>query len=275
MTNPVFLPHRSVISVSGADAETFLNGIVTTSTLGMRAGEFRYGALLTPQGKVISDMLLTREADAILIDCAEAAEPAVIKRLTLMKLRAAVAIAPRPDLGVNAFTGSPDPRSPSAPHRSIGPRATAGDIAAYHAARIAAGLAEQGADFVAEEVFPADINMDLLGGVDFKKGCFIGQEVVSRMKRRGTARRRTLRVTLERETQTPCSIFVAGLEVGKLTSAQGRNGLARVRIDEVADANKFHEGHVADQSLVTFDRPEWLPDQLAAIHEARQQKRTT
>lgn len=274
MTRPVSLAHRSVISVSGADAETFLNAIVTASTAGLRAGEFRYGGLLTPQGKLIADMLLMRDEDAILIDCAETAAAAVAKRLTMMKLRAAVSISLRDDLGVIAFDGLPDPRSSLAPARRVGPSQPAGDMNAYHAARIEAGLPEQGFDFGSEEVFPADINMDLVGGVDFKKGCFVGQEVVSRMKRRGTARRRTLRVSLEHEAQTPCQIFVAGVEVGKLTSAHGRNGLARVRIDEVETANKWHEAHLEDGALVNFDIPEWLAGQLAAILEARRQKRT-
>ncbi len=269
MTNPVFLAHRSVISVSGADAETFLNGIVTASTLGMRAGEFRYGGLLTPQGKLISDMLLTREADAILIDCAEAAALAVIKRLTLMKLRAAVVIAPRPDLGVNAFTGSPDPRSPSAPQRSIGPRTTAGDIGAYHAARIAAGLPEQGADFVAEEVFPADINMDLVGGVDFRKGCFIGQEVVSRMKRRGTARRRTLKARVAGNSTAPTAVLANDFEIGMLTSISGGEALARVRIDRLMDARAKGETITAGGAAIVFDDPPWLAGELAAMSEGK------
>ena len=103
MPTPVFLSHRSIISVTGADAEPFLNNIVTVSTLGLAPGELRYGALLTPQGKVIADLLLTRESDAILIDCDAAAAPALSRRLTMMKLRAAVAIKERHDLGVTAF----------------------------------------------------------------------------------------------------------------------------------------------------------------------------
>ena len=117
MHQPIFLAHRSIVSVTGADAEPFLNGIVTVSTLGLVEGEFHYGALLTPQGKIIADLLLTRREDAILIDCAASAAPALVKRLTLMKLRAAVSVRERSDLGVTAFAGIPDPRSASAPLR--------------------------------------------------------------------------------------------------------------------------------------------------------------
>jgi hypothetical protein len=275
MPSPQLLDHRSIVSVSGADAETFLNGILTVSSIGIQRNENRYGALLTPQGKVIADMLVTHEGDAILLDCAASVAPALLKRLNMFKLRAAVAIEERNDLAAIAFEGAADPRAREAPHRRISPRASAppGDPAQYHAARIAAGLPEQGFDFGAEEVFPADINMDLLGGVDFQKGCFVGQEVVSRMKRRGTARRRTLIVKLDADAEPPCSLMIAGLEIGKLTSVQGRTGLARVRIDQVEDAEPWNEAHLQDGTAVTFDKRDWFAGELAAILEARRTKK--
>ncbi len=269
MTNPVSLAHRSVISVGGADAATFLNGIVTASTLGLRAGEFRYGALLTPQGKVIADMLLTHTDEAILIDCAEIAAAAVVRRLTMMKLRAAVSIALRADLGVMVFAGDPDPRSPLAPARRIGPREPAGDTSGYHAARIAAGLPDQASDFGLEEVFPADINMDLVGGVDFKKGCFVGQEVVSRMKRRATARRRTLKARIPPGVTAPGPILANDFEIGMLTSISGGEALARVRIDRLAEARAKNETITAGGAAITFDDPPWLAGELAAMNEAK------
>ncbi len=272
MTTPVFLDHRTIVSVSGADADSFLNGILTASTLGIAAGELRYGGLLTPQGKVIADMLIARDGDAILLDVASLAVPALVKRLTLMKLRAAVAIEERSDLGVWAYEGEVDPRDERAPRRRIGPRGAAGNVETYHAARIAAGLPEQGLDFGAEEVFPADINMDLVGGVDFKKGCFVGQEVVSRMKRRGTARRRTLKVTATAGTPAPSPILADGFEIGMLTSISGGAGLARVRIDRLADAQAKGEAMLANGAAVTFDNPGWLADELAAMVEAKEAK---
>jgi folate-binding protein YgfZ len=269
MTNPVFLAHRSVISVSGADAENFLNGIVTASTLGLRTGEFRYGGLLTPQGKVIGDMLLTREDDAVLIDCAEVAAASVVRRLTMMKLRAAVSIDLRPDLGVSVFEGAPDPRSLLAPSRRIGPRRPAGHASAWHAARIAAGLPEQGFDFDPEEVFPADINMDIVDGVDFRKGCFVGQEVVSRMKRRGTARRRTLKAQVDGTIQAPAPILASDFEIGMLTSISGCAALARVRIDRLTEARAKGETITAGGVAIVFDDPPWLAGELAAMNEGK------
>jgi folate-binding protein YgfZ len=257
MTKPVSLAHRSVISVSGADAEPFLNGIVTATTLGLRAGEFRYGGLLT------------RDGDAILIDCAEIAAPVIIRRLTMMKLRAAVAISLRDDLGVTAFDGAPDPRSPLAPTRGIRPRGPAEDLGAYHAARIAAGLPEQGFDFGLEEVFPADINMDIVHGVDFRKGCFVGQEVVSRMKRRGTARRRTLKAYVDGTVQTPAPVLANDFEIGMLTSISGGAALARVRIDRLTEARAKGDLITAGGAPITFEDPPWLAGELSAMNEAK------
>ena len=272
MQQPLSLSDRAIISVSGAEAELFLNGILTVSTLGLEDGAFRYGALLTPQGKVIADALITRQDDAILLDCNAAAAPALIKRLTLMKLRAAVAIQERPDLGVTVFDGAEDPRGEGLPRRRILPRTEGIDPAPYHAARIAAGVPEQGADFSAEEVFPADINMDLVGGVDFRKGCFVGQEVASRMKRRGTARRRTLKAAIGADAKPGTPVLAGDFEIGMLTSISGGAGLARLRIDRLAEAEAKGEVLTAAGAPIVFDRPSWLAGELAALAEAREAK---
>lgn len=273
MSSPVFLDHRAVLVVSGADAGTFLNGLVTVSTIDLAEGEIRYGALLTPQGKVIADMILTRTADGFLIECDASVAPSLLKRLRMFKLRAAVAIEERSDLGVTAFEGSPDPRSALAPSRRIGPRANAkGDIAAYHTARIAAGVPEQGIDFGVEDVFPADINIDLNGGIDFKKGCFVGQEVVSRMKRRGTARRRTLNASFAADISAPAPVLANGFEIGMLTSISGDAGLVRVRIDRMADAQMKNETITVGGAPISLDSPPWLAAELAAMAEAKESR---
>jgi tRNA-modifying protein YgfZ len=275
MSQPQLLTSRAIISVSGADREPFLNGLLTVSALGIGETEIRYGALLTPQGKVIADMLVGADAGAILIDCDSGIASHLLKRLNMFRLRALVAIEERPDLGVIAFDGAADPRNPAAPRRRIASRASAtlGHAAQYqvdyHAARIAAGLAEQGQDFAAEDVFPSDINMDLVGGVDFQKGCFVGQEVVSRMKRRGTARRRTLKASVAPGTPAPCPILANNFEIGLLTSISGGAALARVRIDRLAEAQARNEAITASGQPVAFDAPAWLAEELAALAEAK------
>jgi folate-binding protein YgfZ len=268
----LLLPHRAVISVGGLDAEPFLNGLLTNATTTIEHGQRQHAALLTPQGRIIADMLLARGPEGFLLDVDVHAAQVLLKRLQMFRLRARVAIDARADLAVFAFDGAPDPRSAKAPGRSIAPRtrASQGDIAHYHASRIAAGIAEMGADFGSEEVFPADINMDLSGGVDFKKGCFVGQEVVSRMKRRGVARRRTLIAQLaDGAPGVPAPILADGFEIGRLTSVAGQLGLARVRIDHVADADARGQSFSAGGLALALDRPDWLAGELAALRDAK------
>jgi folate-binding protein YgfZ len=264
------LPHRAVISVAGLEAEPFLNGLLTNSAT-MPEGTRRWAALLTPQGKVIADMILARGPEGFLLDVDAAAAPALLKRLVMFRLRAQVAIDARPDLAVFAFDGAPDPRSADAPARSISPRtrASQGELAQYHASRIAAGVPEMGADFGPEQVFPADINMDLLDGVDFKKGCFVGQEVVSRMKRRGVARRRTLVAEVSQlVSPTPIEIEADGFGIGELTSSGGGLGLARLRIDRLAQAEARGQALTAGGEAIGIRKPAWLAAELDALKEA-------
>jgi folate-binding protein YgfZ len=262
--------------VNGPDAESFLQGLLTQDVLGMAVGDRRYGALLAPQGKIIADMILECTTEGFLVDCDRAAASALLKRLRLFRLRAAVTIEDAVGIHVTAFEGSADPRSPAGPMRRIGrPSSTASsDTTPYHAARIRAGLPEQGVDFGSEDVFPADIDMDLLAGVDFRKGCFVGQEVVSRMKRRGTARRRTLTVALpDGAPQTPCPIMATGsggdFEIGSLTSAANSIGLARIRIDRMAEAEAAGQTFSAGGRRLVFEKPAWLAGELAALGQAK------
>lgn len=263
MPNAVHLNHRAVIAVTGSDAETFLTGLITNSVSGLDANASRYAALLTPQGKVIADFLVFRNADGFLFDCAKDAREDLVRRLSMYKLRSKVGVAARDDIAVLAFSGSPDPRSDAAPARSLAPRSEApseGSLADYHSARIGAGLAEQSIDFASGEVFPADINMDALSGVDFAKGCFVGQEVVSRMKRRGTARRRTLTVKFDSEAPpSPAPVLAGEFEIGQLTSTADDIGLARVRIDQLAKALADGEAITVDGQTCQPVWPDWLP----------------
>ena len=271
MPTAQLLSHRAIISVSGEDAESFLNGLLTVSVSGMAPAEMRYGALLTPQGKIIADMLIVHEGPAFLIDCDNSIAAGLLKRLNMFRLRAKVVIEDRADLAAIAFDGASDPRAPSAPRRRIGKRneASASDAGEYHAARIAAGLAEQGSDFASEEVFPADINMDLINGVDFRKGCFVGQEVVSRMKRRGNARRRTLRAHISADIAVPAPVLAGDFEIGTLTSFSGGAALARLRIDRLHEAQAKAEPITANGQPLTFDNPPWLAGELAALKESK------
>src|SRR3984957_15540975 len=264
-----FLPDRGVVKVSGEDARSFLNGLVTTDVMLVRPGLGRFGALLTPQGKITTDFLIT-EAPAghgggFLLDAPRALVKGLADKLGFYKLRAKVAVEnlsdspdPSNSLGVMAvWDGEPavkpdltfaDPRSPALGWRILVPEQLAAKVAsligadlvdstAYDAHRIASGVPRGGLDFIYGDAFPHETNMDRLHGVDFDKGCYVGQEVVSRMEHRGTARTRTIRVILDGPAPEPGAAIVAGDKpVGTMGSTAGRHGLALIRIDRVADA---------------------------------------
>jgi folate-binding protein YgfZ len=258
-----FLPDRGVVKVSGEAARDFLNGLVTTDIGPLRPGLGRFGALLTPQGKIVVDFLVT-EAPAghgggFLIDCPRALAQTFADKLGFYKLRAKVAVENLTDsLGVLAvWDGDPgmkpdltfaDPRNEKLGWRILIPAELAPkaasligadlvDNAVYEAHRIACGAPRGGIDFMYGDAFPHETNMDRLHGVDFDKGCYVGQEVVSRMQHRGTARTRTVRLILEESPPEAGVAVVAGDKpVGTMGSSAGGMGLGLLRIDRTADA---------------------------------------
>lgn len=258
-----FLPDRGVVKVSGEDARNFLNGLVTTDVTQLAPGQGQFGALLTPQGKIVIDFLIT-EAPAghgggFLIDCPRPLAQSLADKLGFYKLRAKVAVEKLSDnLGViAAWDGEPamkpdlafaDPRDAALGWRILAPQDLAPKVAAligadladsdaYEAHRIACGAPRGGLDFMYGDAFPHETNMDRLHGVDFDKGCYVGQEVVSRIQHRGTARTRMVKVVFDDFASEAGRPILAGeKQVGTMGSAAGQNGLALVRIDRVADA---------------------------------------
>jgi folate-binding protein YgfZ len=263
-----FLNHRGVIKVSGEDARNFLNGLVTTDLTLLQPGLGRFGALLTPQGKITVDFLITQAPDGhgggFLIDAPRALAKGLAEKLGFYKLRAKVRIENLSDshlsdsLGVLAvWDGEPamkpdlcfaDPRHEALGWRILVPEELKQKVAdligadlvdeeAYEAHRIATGVPRGGLDFMYSDAFPHEANMDRLHGVDFDKGCYVGQEVVSRMQHRGTARTRIVRVTLEDFSPEVGIPVVAGDKpVGTMGSTAGGHGIALLRTDRVADA---------------------------------------
>jgi folate-binding protein YgfZ len=258
-----FLPDRGVIKVAGEDARNFLNGLVTTDIALVQPGLGRFGALLTPQGKITVDFLIT-EAPAghgggLLLDCPRALAQTLADKLGFYKLRAKVAVENLSDsLGVlAAWDGEPaikpdlafaDPRRENFGWRVLVPEELAPKVAAligadlvdstaYEARRIACGVPRGGVDFMYSDAFPHETNMDRLRGVDFDKGCYVGQEVVSRMQHRGTARTRIVRLILEgARPEAGVAIVAADKPVGTMGSSADGMGLGLVRTDRAADA---------------------------------------
>jgi hypothetical protein len=257
-----------VLSIAGPDAEAFLNGVVTCGLTGMRPGDRRFGALLTPQGRIDIEFLAERSPDGFLLDCPRPLLDRLADRLQRLRLRANVTIAEETGLCVAVFDGAPDPRSPAAPARRFAliSESLSEGGAAYEAARVAAALPEQGQDYGPGEVYPADVNMDLLGGIDFRKGCFIGQEVVSRMKRRGGARRRTLLLETGPDSIQACAPVMAGATLLGETTSTGRGiALARIRIDRLKEALAAGEKVTAGEQTVRPLLPAWLEGEWDAL----------
>lgn len=276
------LPQRGVLSVTGAEAAAFLDGLLTCATAPLAPGRCGYGALLTPQGKVIAELFLFAGPEGgILLDAPRAGLGDLAARLQRYRLRAKaeIADASRRWTSAQSFRAdaapptegaliAPDPRGPFGlrallPATPILPQA---DEAVHHADRIALGLPEQGADYGPEEVFPADVGLDLLNGVDFAKGCFVGQEVVSRMRRRGTVRRRTVIAEADAPLTPGAPVMAGDSELGRLTSVAGLRALALIRIDRWAEA----EGRplLAAGVGLRLRWPDWTPPSARQSGEA-------
>lgn len=261
----IALIDRAVIKVSGRDAERLLQDTLTAKIAPDLEGAGRWFALLSPQGKILAEGLVSRAEGAFWFDLPKAAREEFLKRMRLYKLRAEVELEDKtgqklvgwsrmsPGEGVTY----PDPREASLGYRVIAPEAEArqwdGDATRFEAARVKAGIAELGADFDADQQFPHDIGMDLLGGVDFDKGCFVGQEVVSRMQHRGAARRRPVVVKGNAPLTKGADLRCGGRVVGAVTSVAGKAGLAIARIDRVSDPLDCLAGDVP----ASLELPAW------------------
>jgi len=256
MADAILLDDRGVVEVAGADAARFLHSLLTNDILSLRPGEARFCALLTPQGKIIGDFLTFAEGAGdkrrFLLDCPRALLGELRKRLSFYKLRAEVTIADRSEELASFAYLDAEPPEAAATARARDPRALAlgwralaakgaiaasGDRAAYDARRIEAGVPEGGVDFAYGDAFPHEANMDLLAGVDFKKGCFVGQEVVARMQHRGLARKRVAPYRAEGVAPAPGQAILAGdKELGVTGSAGAGRGLALIRLDRLEEA---------------------------------------
>lgn len=262
-----FLPDRAFVRIAGPDAEHFLQNLITTDLGALADNALLPGALLTPQGKIFFDFLISRNGDgSFLIDIRADQAEAFAKRMTMYKLRSPVTIEAMPEIGATvtwgeAANGVADHRFALAGtevRRQPGHIDGAGDRESYDALRILHGVPESGSDYMLQDAFPHDILFDKSGGVSFRKGCYVGQEVVSRMQHRSTARRRV--VIVSAETALPASgteITIGGKQIGALGTVAGDRGLAIVRIDKAGEAMNAGEPILADAIPVTLTLPGW------------------
>jgi tRNA-modifying protein YgfZ len=284
------LPDRGVVKVVGDSARTFLHGLVTADLLNLKDGEARYCALLTPQGKIVADFLAAeapaKDGGGFFLDAPRVLIPALVEKLNLYKLRAKVIVEDLSEiLGVLAvWDGAappsprakdaiglcfPDPRLPALglrvmlpPHLAASAATELGaalvDAGNYEAHRIALGIPSGGVDFAYGDAFPHEADMDQLAGVDFAKGCYVGQEVVSRMEHRGTARTRAVPLRFDGAPPQPGAAVVAGeRQLGHMGSAAAGRAIALLRLDRVADALAHGEALTADGTPVRLVKPDW------------------
>ena len=265
------LTDRAVIAVSGAGARDFLQGLVTQDMARLDTGAV-FACLLTPQGKILFDFIaVPGPEDSILLDVWRAGRDALIKRLSLYRLRAKIDITARDDLavgvtaplGTGSGAGISDPRHTRLPHRVIAPAEIfTGNDDTYHAVRIGLGIPEWGADFDGDTLFLLDVNYDALGGVSYKKGCFIGQEVTSRMKRKAEARRRTAIAAFDAGSASAAkgSPLTAGTTtIGELLSdIAGDRALAAIRLDRWEKAKESGAPITCDGAALRLALPGYL-----------------
>lgn len=257
------LPDRGVVKVIGDDARRFLNGLVTNDMAKVAPGKPRFAALLTPQGKIIVDFIVAEapaeDGGGFFLDCPRALASALMEKLNFYKLRAKVICEDLSDvLAVMAvWNGTadseyglsyPDPRLPELGSRIMLPPHLAAEVAAdlgatlvdaesCDAHRIALGIPRGGLDFVYGDTFPHESDMDQLNGIDFDKGCYVGQEVVSRVEHRASARSRVVPIVYDEFSPLGGLPVTAGdKQVGMLGSTAKGRGLALLRLDRVEDA---------------------------------------
>lgn len=265
------LDDRAVIALSGPEARSFLQGLITNDVDHMEPGRGLYAALLTPQGKILFDFFLTEGDGAILIDCARTSCEQLVRRLTMYRLRARVTIEIRDQLEVLAeWDGASvasaiaydDPRVPALGRRAIGAAAemptTARPAQAYHERRLELGVPE-GLDFGSDRIFALDADLDELHAVAFDKGCYVGQELTARMKHRGTARKRLLPFSASDGVAVSAgdgTVTAGGREIGEITSVCGTQGFALIRLDRLDEAGGAQT--TVGETAVKIRRPEWL-----------------
>lgn len=276
------LPDRGVIKLSGPDVVPFLQGLITNDVARLETEGALYAALLTPQGKILFDFFVVNADGALLLDCALDRVAELTKRLTFYRLRAAVEIedissthaviatwgsdaAPVVD---NAFSFA-DPRHSAMGYRTVAPEDAIQAFAAggateaaeeeYHSHRISIGLPDSIRDIGSGEMFPHECNLDQLGAVDFKKGCYVGQEVVSRTEHRGNARKRVLPVSTGSSNASSGDTITAGSKaVGTILSKSGSNALAIVRLDRASTALENGEQLEVSGDTIQLLRPDWV-----------------
>ena len=271
---------RGVICISGPDTRSFLQELVTNDVEKVRPGHAVYAALLTPQGKYLFDFFMVdcdREGHPfeLLLDCEAARRADLIDRLEMYKLRADVTFTDMTEsyavwaiLGdITAPEGKSliyrDPRHPGMGHRAIIPASNhpgfvEGSFEDYERLRLTLGIPDSSRDIEVNKRLILEANLDALNGVDFEKGCYVGQEIAARMKYRGKVRKRLLPVRFDGQAPEPGSaIFVNEVEIGETRSCLDDRAIALIRIEDLAKG----PAQLEDGTAVIPEAPAWMKGQ--------------
>jgi folate-binding protein YgfZ len=261
-TRIAHLDSRGLIRVSGPDARPFLHTLLTQDVETLAPGELRFGALLSPPGRLLFDLFLWGEEDAVVLDVAADRRESLLQRLAMYRLRAQVAVEPDDRPVFVAWGGAlpdgfaTDPRLPALGGRACGaavpPDATEDD---WQAHRLALGVPDPAADAPSDKTYPIEANFDLLNGIDFRKGCFVGQETTSRMKRRGSIKTRMLPIAFDGPPPAfGTEVLNGDLRAGQVLSGCDGGAIALLRLDRL-------EGTLTvEERAVSARRPAWIPD---------------
>lgn len=279
------LDDRGIIRVTGPDARKLLQGLITNDIDDLIQSHGVFAGLLTPQGKILFDFLLHQNGDDILLDMDKAQCAACLKRLAMYRLRSDVALADasdqiavvagwnrtQPDLNALGAPTLKDPRHDALGLRSYFNTKDHADLikqtlpaSDYHHHRIQLGIPEGGKDYAFSSAFPHEALFDELNGVSFSKGCFVGQEVVSRMEHRGATRKRIVSVRGEATLPQAGTDIVAGdIALGTLGSTSGQDGLALIRLDRLADVKAKDLMIKADDIPLSVSKQSWARFEMA------------
>jgi folate-binding protein YgfZ len=256
----VTLEDRAVLAIGGADASSFLQGLLTNDMDQLAPGRPLYAGLLSPQGKALFDMILHSDGETIFVDVAANRAEALARRLSMYKLRKAVTIAASP-LAVHAAWGAEagdypaDPRFALLGARWVAPAAAPAGAADYDAHRLVIGVPVS-ADIGEDQLLWLETGADLLGGVSFTKGCYVGQENTARMHHRDKVRRRLVPVRFGGDPGDGSVVDAAGRAAGSLRSHLGERGIVHLRLEAAAGPLTLAG------APVIIERPAWLAPAL-------------
>lgn len=262
-THIAHLSSRALIRVTGPDARPFLHNLLTQDVEGLAAGELRFAALLSPPGRMLFDLFLLGQDEGVILDVAADRREALTQRLAMYRLRADVAIETLDSPVLAVWNGDvdgfiPDPRAAGLGGRRYDSQATPDATELdWLAHQLAVGVPASG-DAIVDKTYPIEADLDLLHGIDFQKGCFVGQETTSRMWRRGAIRNRMLPITFDGPPPAMGTEVLNGdLRAGEVMTGREGNAMALLRLDRL-DGALTVEGRP-----VSVRRPAFLPELTA------------